>query len=529
MGEGQSNRGVLASFDDVTALEKKKTELSNIVQTLRRSRDEIERQNEKLNYLANFDPMTKCMNRRAFWVQYEQMWKTVEPSQLSIMMIDVDHFKSVNDTYGHSVGDEVLKETGQLLHNIVGESGEVCRYGGEEFTVLFPNMEFEQAVAIAESINEEFRCRKLANLDITVSIGVSNRALNAMDPQHMLDQADQCLYAAKRNGRDQVVRFDQCPEDIEMPDELEPDVREDAIQYSAVTGLLSALSFRSQETAEHSLRVADLSVAIGSELLPRRQLYTLEVSALLHDIGKIGVPDAILNKPGPLSRKEWEIMTKHDDIGVEIVRAAFASDEIANIISGHHYCFSLRNSTSTQSLFQDEIPLCARIITVCDAFDAMVSDRVYRKGMSIEDAFSELRRCSPDQFDPKLVENLIDYVTVNGYSTEPGDSLGNNSRSAVAIGKHIESICDAIESEDVDLLKSVVEDLKLDAVENRIAPIADAALRLNDAIGAKDSDLLQVLELADEVMGMCRSTRGAFVESAERTVTTEKQVENKSS
>ena len=168
-------------------------------------------------------------------------------------------------------------------------------------------------------------------------------------------------------------------------------------------------------------------------------------------------------------------------------------------------------------LYQDEIPLCSRIITVCDAFDAMVSDRVYRKGMSIEDAIKELRRCSPDQFDPRIVELLISFVLANGYSTETGISLGNNARSAVAIGNHIESLCEAIESENVEQLKNVVENLKVDAVENQVAPIADAALRLNDALGQTDSDLLHVLELADEVMEMCRSTRGAFVESAERT------------
>ena len=334
----------------------------------------------------------------------------------------------------------------------------------------------------------------------------------------MLDQADQCLYAAKRNGRDQVVRFDECPTDEELanPNEQQSEEPEAPIQYSSVTGLLSALSFRSQETAEHSIRVADLAVAMSSELLTRRELYKLEVSALLHDIGKIGVPDAILNKPGPLSREEWKLMSKHDEIGVEIVRSAFASDEIARIIAGHHFCYSIRKSKPDQALFQDKIPLSARIITVCDAFDAMVSDRVYRKGMSIEDAIRELNRCSPDQFDPDVVDLLIQFVAKNGYQTNSSATFGGSSRSAVVIGKHIESLCEAIESEDVSRLKAVVEELKNDAVENQASGIVDAAERLDVALG-NDTDILQVLELADEVMGMCRSTRGAFVETAEKT------------
>ena len=509
---------MLASFDDVTALESKKNELANIIHTLRRSRDEIERQNEQLNFLANYDPMTDCMNRRSFWVQYEQLWKSAEPQRLTIMMVDVDHFKSINDNHGHSVGDDVLKETGQLLHEIVGNQGAVCRYGGEEFVVLYADREFDETVAIAERICQEFRDRKLANIDVTVSIGVSNRAFKAMDPQHMLDQADQCLYAAKRNGRNQVVRFDQCPAEQNLVEEPQTSPAKSAaksIEYSSVTGLLAALSFRSPETCQHSLRVADLALIIGGQFLKRSELYTLEICALLHDIGKIGVPDAILNKPGPLSREEWKIMEKHDKIGVEIVLAAFASENIAEIIAAHHSCFSVRKLGGSQSLYREEIPLESRIITACDAFDAMVSNRVYRKGMTIEEAIAELRRCTPDQFDPQIVDRLVAHVEQFGYSTETSTDFSGSSKSAVKIGQHIESLCAAIETEDVNLLQQVVEHLKIDAVENQIQPIADAAFRLNNAIDQNEGELDQVLKLADEVMHLCRSTRTAFVTSAQ--------------
>lgn len=521
LGEGGKSRGVLASFDDVTALESKKNELASIIHTLRRSRDEIERQNEQLNFLANYDPMTKCMNRRSFWVQYEQLWKSVEPDKLTIMMVDVDHFKSINDNHGHSVGDEVLKATGALLHEVVGDRGAVCRYGGEEFTVLCAGRDFDNIVPIAESICQEFRNRKLANIDVTVSIGLSNRAFKAMDPQHMLDQADQCLYAAKRNGRNQVVRFDQCPAESTAVEESQPDPAPSpskSIEYSSVTGLLAALSFRSPETCQHSLRVADLALAIGGRYLKRRDLYTLEICALLHDIGKIGVPDAILNKPGPLTRDEWKIMEKHDKIGVEIVLAAFASEKIADIIAAHHSCFSVGKLGGSQSLYRDQIPLESRIITACDAFDAMVSDRVYRKGMCIDDAIVELRRCTPDQFDPEVVECLVEHVERFEYSTNASIEFSGSSKSGVKIGQHIETLCNAIEAEDVDLLQEVVENLKFDAVENQIEPIADAALRLNDAIDQNELELDQVLNLADEVMQLCRSTRTAFNTMAQDTI-----------
>ncbi|MEM7457397.1 MAG: diguanylate cyclase [Planctomycetota bacterium] len=509
--ETGKTKGVLISLDDVTALENKKSELSKIIQTLRRSRDEVERQNEQLNFLASYDPMTKCMNRRAFWFNYEQLWEDVEPAKLSITMVDVDHFKSINDTYGHSVGDEVLIGVGDILQKVVGNNGLVCRYGGEEFAILIPNESFEFAVEVAEQIRLALSADKIANIDVTASLGVSNRKLGAMDPQHMLDQADECLYAAKKSGRNRVVGFDQCSKIESEIAAAVPDVEESPIQYSAVTGLLSALSFKSQETAQHSLRVADLAVNVGRKLLNRRELYKLEIAALLHDIGKIGVPDAILNKPGALTDDEWEIMARHDEIGVEIVRSAFASDSIAGIIACHNSAMQTGSSDSSEQ----SVPYAANIIRVCDAFDSIVSGSLYRKGLDHERAFEELRKCCPDQFDPQVVELLIAHVRTAGYDRNR-DELPIDTRTAVSIGQHIEDLCDAIELADVDKLQEVVASLKDNAINNQLKPMTDVTVKLNDAIINEES-VESVLELADEVLNMCRSSRSAFVDSSETT------------
>jgi len=238
-GANNSIRGALVSFDDVTAIENKNAELGKMIHTLRSSRDEVERQNERLNFLASFDPLTKCMNRRAFFGQFEAHWEKSEDGQLVIMMLDVDHFKLVNDNHGHSVGDEVLRVMGELLHNEVGDRGLVCRYGGEEFIVLVPNAEMVEAVELAEQIRASIESNSETGISFTVSIGLSSKSFGSMDAQHMLDQADESLYTAKRHGRNQVVRFDERSEYQDVDESVDDETQQ--IPYSAVTGLLSAL------------------------------------------------------------------------------------------------------------------------------------------------------------------------------------------------------------------------------------------------------------------------------------------------
>ena len=515
-------KGTLVSFDDVTAMENKNADLAKIIGSLRSSRDEVARQNEQLSFLASYDPLTKCMNRRAFFGEFEDIWNDESITQLNLMMLDVDHFKSVNDNHGHSVGDEVLMAMGSILRDKIGEIGLVCRYGGEEFVVLVDSVSIEQCVELAEELRVTIESADICGINVTASIGVSSKEFKPMDPQHLLDQADESLYNAKRSGRNRVIRYDQQVAIDEADDKAsraETAPEEVEISYASVMGLLSALSFRCPSTAEHSIRVADLCVAVGESLMSKRELYRLEIAALLHDIGKIGVPDAVLHKPGPLTKEEWVIMQKHDDIGVEIVRSAFASEIVASAIESHHYSFSVRNQTANQELLNQSISLIARIITVCDAYDAMTNDRVYRKALSIEDSLAEIKKHTPTQFDPVVVDILVNYVesglhhprklSADGPATKP------NSRTATAIGQHIEELYEAIHEQDVDRLKSVVTDLKQDA--NQTGEFSNAANRLDSMIQEEDN-LEKVLQLANEVVDICRSSRSTFVETAETIV-----------
>ena len=525
--ENGTCRGVLTSFDDVTEMEKKKDELANMLSVLQKSRDEIRRQNEELQILASRDPLTGCLNRRSFFEKFAQVWEQEIGRELSVMMVDIDHFKSINDNYGHATGDNVLRHVGSLLRNTVDElanAGMVCRYGGEEFCVLMPDMGPDHATAIAETIREVISENPISSITVTTSIGVSSRSFGAMDQQHALDQADQCLYVAKRAGRNQVIRWDRCQDQIKnissdrdfsgQESSLDFANRvgqndEKSIQYPAVTALLSALAFRDRHTAMHCSRVSQLCVAIANDLMTPQELYALEIAALLHDIGKIGVPDNILFKPGPLTDDEWCVMNGFHEIGVEIARSAFADEKVAEIIGNYHSVY--RNDTDGTDIDSASVLLASKILVLCDSFDAMTSDKVYAKGMSPAEALSEICKQMPDKYDEALVERLRSYVERYPDWHDFNEVSHISKRTAVVLGGHIAQFSEAIAESDISALRTVVKDLQETARKAHVDPVVDATARLQVALQTNETELTQVMELTSEVMDLCRSTRSVIM------------------
>jgi diguanylate cyclase (GGDEF)-like protein len=496
-GSTNQFRGLLVSFEDVTALEAKKAELAKIIQTVRQSRDEVQRQNEQLHFLANFDSLTRCMNRRSFYTEFESLWNQELAHPLAVMILDIDYFKKINDTHGHSAGDDVLMCVGSLLHEVVGSRGMVCRYGGEEFTVLLHNMAFEECVLVAEEVRRAIEQKPLAGLNVTTSIGISNRSFGATDCQHLLDQSDECLYAAKRNGRNQVVSYDRISEyanaehseDVTtatVPVDAAPDAAAaessrlsrlkstEELEYSSVAGLLSALSFRSRETAEHSIRVADLAVDLGRSLLNEQDLYSLEIAALLHDVGKIGVPDSILNKPERLTPDEWKIMRRHDDMGIAIVRSAFSKATIADTLEQYYW---IKENPTLKSR-GGELSLLAQILYVCDAFDSMISESVYRKSMDVAQALSEILANTPNQFEPIVVNELVNFI-------QSGRLHSRKSNPAIVASFNARN-------------RPVVSDGRT------------GVPKLPPAAQQTDDELDHLIDLADEVMALHYQTRANF-------------------
>ncbi len=508
------SRGIIASFKDVTQLEQKKCELTNMVQYLRASSEAIKQQNHELERLASRDPLTSCLNRRAFFDRFDGQWSTAQryDQPLSVLMVDIDFFKSINDDFGHSTGDEVLRQIGQTLREIARESDSVCRFGGEEFAFLLPMTNYREAIQAAERVRQSIEKLAFSRFQITASIGVSTRSAASATPEELLDMADKCLYVAKGNGRNQVVGWDDVPAELVSGQSRIQRAREDvesepvSIPYHAVTALISALAYRDQSTAAHSRRVADLCVATAEGLMSLTHCYTLEIAALLHDIGKIGVPDSILLKPGTLSPEEWTVMRRHDRIGIEIIRASFASPVLTDIVGDHQTHFDSPDS-------RNRIPLGARILAIADAYDAMTTDQVFRKGRSMEEAFTELRRCAGSQFDPELVERFI--TTVRERPAMQLSAAGGISKeTALAIGLQIEQLSKVLDEQDYDALDAMSHRLQSTALKYGVEYIGDKASELGDIL-ALDRDPHSILQVANDLLDLCRSTQRTLLDSNE--------------
>lgn len=513
-------QGALTSFGDVTPLEKKKAELAKMLDALQLSSDEINRQNQELERLATEDPLTGCWNRRSFFAAFESAWSAPEKSgsALSCVMIDIDFFKSINDRFGHSTGDEVLRQVAATLKQTARPEDYVCRYGGEEFCIVMRDTDLAAAVQNAERLRQAIAAIKHPKLSVTASLGLSCRSLGAFSPQELLDQADKCLYVAKQTGRNRVVSFDAVPKDLVIDQaktaRAKPEARgavEQPIPFHAVVALTSALAYRDLTTAEHSRRVADLCVNLADGLMTPSQSYLLEIAALLHDIGKIGVPDAVLLKAEALTPDERELMRTHQRQGRELLRASFKSPELCGILE-HHATPPNAKLVDSKTGQPMSVPLASRILAIADSYDSMVTDSVYRKALTRDAAFAELRRCAGTQFDAELVERFIVCVTARKAEQRKVGQVSNDA--ALAIGQHIEQLVLALDRRDLTGLRDIASHMNRVAAKQGATTVADQAAGLEAALISEDADLLAVLHEANELLKLCRQTQQPEIERA---------------
>lgn len=511
-------RGVVASFEDVTELDRKQGELRDALTSLKQSSEEIRQQNRELEWLATRDALTGCMNRRSFFRLFEQEWAAVlsERTPLCAVMVDIDHFKSINDNFGHAKGDEVLKRVAMTVLQTVSDSDIVCRYGGEEFSVLMPGRDLDDAELQAERIRLAIMGLRLGELRVTASLGVSSVTEKADSPQDLLDQADKCLYVAKRNGRNQVVRYDRARDQIEKLSETQAPGRQTTprrtssvhIPYQAVAALVTAMSYRDHRTAAHSRRVADFCVMTAEGLLSMRECYTLEIAALLHDIGKIGIPDNILHKSEKLTDAEWDVMRRHSKVGVELVKASFGSEILTDIIAQQPTWFDGSNAPRTAGEVTRP-SVSSRILAIADAYDSMTSDAVYRRRRTSTEAFQELRRCAGTQFDPELVSRFISSVMM--HHEQEAEMPEVSVDAALDIGLQIEQLVAALDDQNLEDLQELTTKLQTSAERSGIHHMAEVARQLKQAIG-DDSDLIEVMQFANELLDLCRLTQVSLIQ-----------------
>lgn len=521
-----SKKGTLATFRDVTQTEKQRIEMERMLNVLQSSRDEIRIKNKELEVLATQDPLTGCLNRRAFFDSLSRLWTGSQKSGRSIacVMLDNDHFKAVNDNYGHHVGDQVLRAVAAVLKEVCGEQDLLCRYGGEEFCIVLPGKDAKYAERFAEQLRQKIETVRIVEapaLKTTASFGIADLRYDPEDPQDLINQADRCLYVAKRQGRNRVIVY--LPQFAVMETEEEASARSrtvedkqtESVPFQAVMALLSALAFRDANTAEHSRRVADLAVLAAKGLLDQKQTYILEIAALLHDIGKVGVPDNVLLKPGRLTAEEWKLMNKHDRIGVEIIAGTFNCHDLSEIIRTHHAFFGGGQNAALPE--GTDIPIGARLLSICDTYDSMTSDRPYRKGRSHEEAIAELRRCSGTQFDPELVEHFISKME-GKRQIRNGSPSTVTKQAALQIGLQIERLATALDEQDVDGLQALASRVADVAQQGGVPALAKAARKLEEESASEDAEWIHLLGTTVTLLELCRETQNAFLTGVESPV-----------
>jgi len=372
--------------------------------------DRAERLIDRLADAARTDALTGLLNRRGFEermaAELERANRTGRP--VTVVVGDLDHFKTVNDRFGHRIGDQALQRFAWVAGGVKRRMDDLARIGGEEFALVLPETDEHGGFLVAERLRRAVREAGLADdAAVTVSFGVASCPRHARTGDQLLHCADQALYLAKQLGRDRSVLFsEEVAESLTIgaPD----DSRQAFEQIAAVLILAETLDMRDSGTAAHSQTVGRLCEQIATALgLPAERVERVRLAGLLHDLGKIGVADPILRKPGRLTEAEWEEMRKHPELGARILAGANL-DDISAWVLAHHERPDGRGYPS--GLAGAEIPLEARILAVADSYEAMTSDRVYRAGMPVAEAVAELHRCAGTQFDEAVVAAFLDVL-----------------------------------------------------------------------------------------------------------------------
>jgi len=432
-----------AFVQDITARKRDEEELRRLNAQLQADRKAIEELNRSLEkrvrlrtgelHLANeelrqrnrqlldaraqaaTDGLTDLANHRAFHDRLKGEVRRAREtgSPIGLIMLDIDGFKRVNDSLGHLAGDQILRELADTLAGVAGHE-DAHRYGGDEFAVLTPGADCRKTARVAERLRRAVAERTDGSgAEVTVSLGIACFPDTAESAEELIYGADAAMYWAKSQGKNRVgdwaeltnhrkngmVPWYAADRGVKTPD--------------AVAALVAALAAKDPATAAHTERCSWYALSLAQELgLGEQDTSVVRLAALLHDIGKLAVPDEVLCKPGPLTHEEWAQMKQHPVAALRVLAQFHSVADATPAILHHHEHFD--GSGYPDGLAGADIPVASRILLVTDAFDAMTTDRPYRKAMPVEAAIDELKRHSGTQFDPVIVDAFLRVLSRQG-------------------------------------------------------------------------------------------------------------------
>jgi diguanylate cyclase (GGDEF)-like protein/putative nucleotidyltransferase with HDIG domain len=411
---------------------------------------------QKAQEQAITDGLTGVKTHRFFMEALSSEWKRSSRAgrSFALVLMDLDRFKFVNDFYGHLEGDLVLQRVGQILETNCRRSDVVARYGGDEFVILMPETTMEQARQLSSKLRGWVASDPLLReKNISASFGIASYPLHGSAPQELIQVADASMYLSKHQGGNTVSTAEHIdPNEARRwkRDVLEaylgvtlkrlfatgPDAFEEIYQrlrqfsdslpateitrlaaaegpsalpqsiLDTVTSLAYAIDAKDQYTQGHSQKVSAYAALLAEALgLSEAEVDEIRLGAILHDVGKVGIPEQILNKNGPLNPEEWEIMKTHVTYGGRLLEPLAPVARIRKMVLHHHEFFD--GSGYPEALTGTKIPVGARIITIADSYDTITSDRSYKKGRTAEEALAELERCANTQFDPELIAAFV--------------------------------------------------------------------------------------------------------------------------
>jgi diguanylate cyclase (GGDEF)-like protein len=353
-------------------------------------------ENELLKINSNIDPLTGIYNHKCFFESINNLILDCR-KKISLLFCDIDKFKLTNDTYGHETGNLLLIEIAKVIRDKVNNNGMVFRYGGEEFVVVLCEYDSEEAFIEAEEIRksvvESEKLQKYAGyFPITLSIGIASYPNNGLDAESLISNADSAMYYSKHNGRNQCTIYNDNLHDYLNDCEI---ITKKELLIDSALSLAEAVDAKDHYTGKHSKMVSKYSILIAEKLnMSEEDKNKLRIGALLHDCGKIGIPDNIINKPDKLSDYEYSIIKTHPII--------------IHCIRSHHERWDGKGYPD--GISGTTIHLFARIVCIADVFHSMASDRAYRRALSLRKVMQEFIEGRGTQFDPMLVDIIIEMI-----------------------------------------------------------------------------------------------------------------------